>query len=111
MRERVENDLFGIADRLRSIDASYFILRTDSGFEVHNAAQRGSTFALRVPYPELDERTVTLVRRTRRERMEQLLKETEAENAALERRRQDEVMRAAAERTERLLAGRKEEES
>lgn len=111
MRERVENDLFGIADRLRSIDADYFILRTDSGFEVHNAAQRGSTFALRVPYPELDERTVTLVRRTRRERMAQLLRETEAENAALERRQRDKTIRAAAAETERLLAGKKEEKS
>ena len=82
MRERVENDLFGIADRLRAVDEGYFVLRTDDGFEVHNSLQRGSTFALKVPYPELDERTVRLVRKTRRERFAALLAETERQNAA-----------------------------
>ena len=103
MRERVENDLFGIADRLRSIDAGYFIMRTDSGFEVHNGFQRGSTLALKVPYDELDERTVRLVRATRRERAEAMLREMEAHNAAVEKRAAAACADAAAERLERAM--------
>ena len=79
----IEHDLFGIAARLRSIDDGYFVVynRKQGSYEVHNRFQRGSTFALRVPYPCLDARTETLVRRTRVENAEKLL-----ENARLARR-------------------------
>ena len=106
MRERVENDLFGIANRLRSIDEGYFILRTDSGFEVHNSLQRGSTLALKVPYPELDERTVRLVRRTRRERFAQLMKETQEANAKAEKQRLRLAADSVAEGFERAMEGK-----
>ena len=106
MRERVENDLFGIADRLRAIDEGYFVLRTDDGFEVHNSLQRGSTFALKVPYPELDERKVRLVRKTRRERFAALLAETERQNAAAAKRAVAASADAAAAGFERAMEGK-----
>lgn len=106
MRERVENDLFGIADRLRAIDEGYFVLRTDDGFEVHNSLQRGSTFALKVPYPELDERTVRLVRKTRRERFAALLAETERQNAAAAKRAVAACADAATAGFERAMEGK-----
>lgn len=79
---RIDSDLFGIADRLKSIDDGYFIVydRRKGAYEVHHARQRGDTFALTVPYPCLDERTVKLVRRTRCERAESLMREIEKEN-------------------------------
>ena len=90
----IENDLFGIAARLREIDDGYFVVydKVKHCFEVHNRLQRGDTFALRVPYPSLDARTVTLVRRTRAERAAELLKETERENERLSRRIQSETL-------------------
>ena len=84
----IENDLFSVADRLKSIDDSYFIVYSykNRRFEVHSRSQRGDTFALAVPYPELDERTVRLVRKTRAERIEKFIAEMERENAELEKR-------------------------
>lgn len=94
----IENDLFGIAARLREIDDGYFVVydRAKHCFEVHNRLQRGDTFALRVPYPSLDARTVTLVRRTRAERADELLRETERENERLEKRMEREALERVA---------------
>ncbi|MCI8458731.1 MAG: hypothetical protein HFE46_03570 [Clostridia bacterium] len=86
----VENDLFGIAARLRSIDDGYFVVydKRKHAFEVHNSRQRGNTFALSVPYPCLDVRTERLVRRTRVENAKRLLEEMEREN-----RRREQALR------------------
>lgn len=86
----VENDLFGIAARLRSIDDGYFVVydKRKHAFEVHNSRQRGNTFALSVPYPCLDVRTEQLVRRTRVENAKRLLEEMEREN-----RRREQALR------------------
>ena len=86
----VENDLFGIAARLRSIDDGYFVAydKRKHAFEVHNSRQRGNTFALSVPYPCLDVRTERLVRRTRVENAKRLLEEMEREN-----RRREQALR------------------
>lgn len=82
----VENDFFGIAARLRSIDDGYFVVydKRKHAFEVHNSRQRGNTFALSVPYPCLDVRTERLVRRTRVENAKRLLEEMERENRRCE---------------------------
>lgn len=102
---RIENDLFGIADRLKSIDEGYFVVfNTKRGmFEVHNDRQRGSTFSLSIPYPCLDVRTVRLVQRTRAENAKRLFAEMEEENAALLRKEQEKAKRKAERETERLL--------
>lgn len=80
------HDLYDIADRLKEIDKDYFVFFSyrDRRYEVHNRAQRGGTLALTVPYPRLDERTVRLVRRSRAERADEFIAETERENAKLE---------------------------
>ena len=102
---RIENDLFGIAARLKSIDEGYFVVfNTLRGvFEVHNDRQRGNTFSLSVPYPSLDVRTVQLVQRTRAENAKRLFAELEAENAALEKETKARMVKKAARETERLL--------
>lgn len=102
----VRRDLFDITDRIKEIDPDYFIFYSYRyrRYEVHNSAQRGGTLALVLPYDRLDERALRLVRRTRRERAEELLAETERQN---ERARRGEVYRAVknAERaTERALS-------
>ena len=93
--------MFGICRRLKSIDDGYFVLynkRTHS-FEVHNGKQRGDTFSLRIPYPCLDARTVTLVRKTRAENAKRLFEEMERENRKLEKRR----IKEAAEKVSETL--------
>lgn len=91
---RIEHDLFGIAARLRAIDDGYFVVydRRKCAFEVHNSRQRGSTLALSVPYPRLDARTVTLVRKTRAENAKRLFEEMERENERRQHRQEKETI-------------------
>ena len=79
---RITDDLFAIADSVRSVDPDY-----DKGkhrFEVYTGDPRSSV-PIVIPYPRLDRRTVTYLRKTRVERMERLAEEIEAENARAER--------------------------
>ncbi len=103
---RIENDLFGIVARLKSIDEGYFVVFNTQKqvFEVHNDRQRGSTFSLSVPYPSLDVRTVTLVQKTRVENAAKLFAETEKENAALFEKEKARAVKEAEKKTERLLS-------
>lgn len=83
----IENDLFGIGDRLKAIDPAYFVVynRGRGRFEVHNSRQRRrDTLALAVPYRSLDARTVSLTLKTRRENIEKLVAEMELNNKRLE---------------------------
>ena len=85
IQAKIEKDLFSIADRLKEIDNGYFILfnTVKNCFEVHNEKQGKNTYALTVPYSELDSRTVTLVKSTRREYADNILNEIERSNNKL----------------------------
>ena len=93
----IRNDLFDIAARLKSIDDGYFVVYNFRlhRYEVHHSRQRGSTFALSVPYPCLDVRTETLVRRTRAENAKRLMEETERENARIARLESEKALHRA----------------
>lgn len=101
----ISDDMFGIADRLKGIDDSYFILYNyvKKRYEIHSSDQRGGTLALVVPYPELDARTVELVRSSRRERIDEIIKETEKHNAAAEKKAIENLVRKAAKESEYAL--------
>lgn len=101
----VRSDTFGIVDRLKAIDEGYFVVydKKSHGYEVHNRFQRGNTFALKVPYPSLDARTVTLVRRTRAENAKKLLDEIERENKKREERADKAIIEKAMAEAEELL--------
>ena len=79
-REVIESNVFDIPQRLREIDADYFVVYNHSirQFEVHHKGQ-DETYCLSIPYPELDVRTLHRVRETRVERskiiLEQLIKD------------------------------------
>lgn len=102
----IESDLFGIVARLKSIDDGYFVVYDKSAhaFEVHNARQRGDTFALRVPYPSLDARTVTHVLRTRSENAKKLLEEMEKSNARAEKLETEKIITNAINNADRILS-------
>lgn len=101
----ITDDMFGIADRLKGIDSSYFIIYNyvKKRYEVHSDDQRGGTLALIVPYPELDARTVALVRSSRRERIDEILRETEKHNAAAEKKTIESLVKKAAKESEYAL--------
>lgn len=81
----IDDDLFGVCRRLKSIDDGYFVfLNYKTGkFEVHNKKDT-PTLCLVLPYDRLDERTVRHVLYTRAERAREILERMERENARLE---------------------------
>ncbi len=96
----IRDDMFGIADRLKSIDDGYFVFlnyRTGK-FEVHNGKDTRS-LCLVLPYDTLDERTVRHVLYTRAERAREIVARMERENARLEKEREQNILKKA----ERLL--------
>lgn len=101
----VRGDLYDIAARIREIDENYFIYYSYRyrRYEVHNRAQRNGTFALALPYRTLDARALTLVRRTRAERADELLKEIEEENVRSRRAAVEKEVKKAAAATEKLF--------
>ena len=90
----IDDDLFGVCRRLKSIDDGYFVfLNYKTGrFEVHNSKD-ARTLCLVLPYDTLDERTVRHVRYTRAERARQIAEQIERDNLALERARRDAVVK------------------
>lgn len=84
----IEDDLFGVCARLKSIDDGYFVFRNykTGRFEVHNRKDT-PTLCLVLPYETLDERTVRHVLYTRAERVRIIVEQMERENAKLEQRR------------------------
>lgn len=101
----VTDDLFGISGRLKAIDPDYFVFYSyvKRRYEVHARGQRGGTLALVVPFDRLDERTVRLVLRTRRERADAYLAEIERENECLKKAERERAVRHAAVEAERIL--------
>lgn len=83
----IEGDLFGICDRLKSIDDGYYIfLNYKTGkFEVHNSKD-AVTLCMVLPYDRLDERTVRRVQRTRAEKIDELVKAMDEHNESLRRK-------------------------
>lgn len=82
----VENDLFSVADRIRSIDGRYRVFyNTGRGkFEVRSADD--DSLQATIPYDRLDSRAVDYVRKTRIERIDEILAEIEHENAVAEKK-------------------------
>lgn len=101
----IDGDLFNICGRLKEIEHSYFVGYNVAlhRFEVHNFGQRGDTLALVVPYPELDERTISLTLKTRSERKKQLLLEMEKDNILREKELVYKQIKAAEKGLENIL--------
>ena len=97
----LEGDPFYIAERIKEIDENYFLVFNKSRgvFELHNSSQQGSTFALTIPYDCLDERTIFLARKTRRENIDKLIEEMDRQNDAHTKR----LVKRAAEQIKEVI--------
>ncbi|MFA5449220.1 MAG: hypothetical protein WC292_02110 [Clostridia bacterium] len=80
----IENDVFDIASRLREVDATYRVRFNGKNNKFELYGGRENAFILAFPYDRLDERAVLHARKTRVERLHQLIKELEEENNAIE---------------------------
>ncbi len=83
----IDNDPFYITERLRDIDENYFLVFNNikHTFELHNSSQKDSTFALTLPFDCLDERTVFLARKTRKQNFDKLIDEMDSYNDKLKK--------------------------
>ena len=81
-RIEIRQDVFDIADRLKEIDGDYFPVYnlTKRRFEIHHRGRR-DTLQLVLPYPSLDIRARQRVRETRREWVENMLRDIERREA------------------------------
>lgn len=78
----ITDDLYGIASRLREIDDDYRVYRNPDKhrFEVHSK----SGLQVVCPWEELDARLIAYVRETRVQRLDELMRAIDEENARLE---------------------------
>ena len=78
----LDADPFFIGMRIKEVDSNYFIIYNTckNKFELHNSAQYGSTFALSIPYECLDERTIFLARKTRKENINKIISDIDRQN-------------------------------
>ena len=81
----ITDDLFDIANRLRSVKDSYVVYyNTENGrYEVHDSVKGCLEFV--VPYDELDARTVEYARYSGVNRAKQIFAEVEEHNMRLEK--------------------------
>lgn len=86
---KIENDLYDIAARLRSLRDGYVVFyNVDTRkYEVHDLSQHGSTLAFVVPFDELDSRTVDYAQMTAARNADKILAEIESNNAQLDKQR------------------------
>lgn len=101
---RIENDVFDIASRIKEIDNGYFIMynRTKKRFEVHNERQK-PTLALTLPFGELDFRTVDYVLKTRISRIDEIVKEIDANNDRIEKNKMNSSLDRLSYKTKNLV--------
>ena len=99
-------DLFGVAEGLRRIDDDYRVWYSyrRHRYEIHHLGQKGDTYALTVPYDCLDARTIKLVKSTRAENVEKLMRETEKANERLRKEKLRDVVAASARKAETALS-------
>ncbi len=94
---KILRDVFDIVERIKQIDSGYFICFNlkKNRYEVHNYKQ-ANTFCLVVPYKNLDARTLSFVRKTKRENFKKLIAEIDENNKKIE----NEALRVIKDKSE-----------
>ena len=79
---KIEHDPLFIAQRLREVDKSYYIVyNTDfQRYEVHSSEQKGGSFCFIVKDNTLDARTIDYALKSRSENVEKLIRALDEEN-------------------------------
>ena len=83
---KIEGDPYFIAQRLKEVDSSYevYFNKNTQSYEVHSNQQKKGSYCFRVPFDQLDERTIIHAKRTRIENRDKIIAEIEKENLLLE---------------------------
>ena len=101
----INEDLFGIARRLKEIDERYFLVFNEllGRYEVHSSENKGDTLSVVCPYDRVDARLLSLVRKTRRENSAQVIREIETHNEKLEKSVERKKLEDTKDRAKELL--------
>ena len=85
---RIDSDNLFVSQRLKEIDKSYFVVFNilSGKYEVHSSDQKGGTYCFTLPYEILDDRAITYARKTRVDRMDEIIKEIDKQNEKVEKR-------------------------
>jgi hypothetical protein len=97
----VDGDIYGITERVKEIDPSYFVMfnpRTQQ-YELHSWEQEDGTLCLNLPFDELDSRTLERAQKHRVENIEKIMSEMEANNARIEREKEEKARNVTTEIT------------
>ena len=99
--QKITNDVLDIASRLKEIDPRYEVYRNlnKHRFEIH----ADGALQIAVPFGKLDERTLSLVRETRLENADELLRRLEKQNEQAERRKLNDVRDRVMAKVEEVL--------
>jgi len=91
---KINNDVFDIANRIKSIDSKYFVLFNlkNKKYEVHYQRAK-NTYELTLPFDTLDARAICYVQKTRVENKEKLFAEIEKQNQKLMEEKQKEQIK------------------
>lgn len=101
----ITNDLFDIADRLKSVNEFYkLVFNTETQrYEVYDSS-RGDSLAFVVPYDELDARTVAYAEFTAVQNAKAVFAEVEKHNAELERNNLYRLRQKISEQAEKVVS-------
>jgi hypothetical protein len=107
-REIIRSNVFDIPERLKEIDSKYFVVRNHKKgyFEIHYGEpvqnRAHETLQLCVGYPELDARTLQLVRETRIENAKELIEEMERQNEKIKQDNENKALDEANWKTKEI---------
>ena len=101
----INDDLFGIARRLKEIDDGYFLVYNCllGRYEVHSNKNIGDTLSLVCPYDRVDVRLLSLVRKTKRENAKEIFKSIEEHNEKIEKNEEKKKIEDTKDRAKELL--------
>ena len=82
---KIEEDCFFICQRLKEVDPSYEVYYNlkDNSYEVHSKEQEKNSYCFKVPYNQLDGRTIDFAFKTRSQNISQLIAEIDRHNQLL----------------------------
>ena len=104
-KTRIHGDLYDIANRIRQIDDSYYIVRDYklNRFEVHSNNQKGNTLCVVIPYDKLDCRTLHLLQKTHVQRHKQLMQEIQDNNDKLLKQENRQIIEKAKDTLNNII--------
>ena len=85
MKIKILHDVYNISKRVKCIDRDYYVVYDTSKqhFEIHNKNQMGSSYCMTIPFEQLDERAMKLVRKNQSANIDEILEQIENDNKLL----------------------------